>query len=84
MVASKLNAISFRSLLRALRALPALKIEESRQNPMNDETFASFFFKGIRFEIHTLLSDYWIDKPENCPETVFDEIAQCLEQFRVR
>ena len=80
----ELGAISFRSLLRALRALPGLKIEESKQNPITDEAFAEFIFKGIRFEISTPLSDYWIDKPKNCPEVVFDEIVQCLEQFRVR
>ncbi len=80
----ELNAISFRSFLRALRALPALKVEESKQNPMNDDAFATFIFKGIRFEVHTPLSDYWIDKPKNCPEAVFDEIAHCLERFRVR
>jgi hypothetical protein len=79
----KLNAIPFRSLLRALRALPTLKIEESKQNPISDEAFATFTYKGIRFEVDTPLSDYWIDKPENCPDAVFEEIAQCLERFRV-
>ena len=48
-----LNAISFSSLLRALRTLPALKVEESKQNFMNDEAFATFIFKGIRFEIRS-------------------------------
>lgn len=79
-----LNAISFSALLRALRTLPELKIIESKQNPMNDVAFAAFTFKGIRFEIDTPLSDYWIDKPKNCPNDVFEEIGQCLEQFRVR
>jgi hypothetical protein len=51
---------------------------------MNDEAFAAFTFKGIGFEIVTPLSDYWIDKPQNCPDDVFEEIVQCLEQFRVR
>jgi hypothetical protein len=80
----ELNAISFRSLLQALRSLSGLKIEESSQNPMNDEAYAKFFFKGIKFEINTPLSDYWIDKPKDCPEVVFNEIVQCLERFRVR
>ncbi len=40
----ELSAISFRSLLRALRALPGLKIEESKQNPITDEAFAEFIF----------------------------------------
>jgi len=79
-----LNTISFRALLKALQMLPELKILESNQNPMNDEAFAAFTFKGIRFEIDTPLSDYWIDKPNNCPDDIFEEIAQCLEQFRVR
>jgi hypothetical protein len=79
-----LNAIPFSALLRALRTLPELKILESKQNPMNDEAFAVFLFKGIMFEIDTPLSDYWIDKPQNCPDHVFEEIAQCLEQFQVR
>ena len=48
-----LNAISFQALLRVLQTLPELKIIESNQNPMNDEAFAAFIFKGIRFEIDT-------------------------------
>lgn len=79
-----LNAISFSTLLRALCTLPEMKVIESKQNPMNDEAFAVFTFKDIRFEIDTPLSDYWINKPQNCPDDVFEEIAQCLEQFRVR
>lgn len=51
---------------------------------MNDEAHATFEYKGFRFEIYTPLSDYWIDRPENCPSEVFDEIVSCLEQFRVR
>lgn len=78
-----LNAISFSALLRALRALPGLKITKARQNPMNDEAFASFVYKGIAFEIDTPISDYWIDKPRNCPDEVFEEVVQCLEQLRV-
>jgi hypothetical protein len=79
-----LNAISFSALLRALRAVPGLKIAKARQNPMNDEAFTSFTYKGITFEIDTPISDYWIDKPKNCPDEVFEEVVQCLEQFRVR
>jgi len=40
-----LNAVSFRSLLRALHTLPGLKIGKSSQNPMNDEAFTEFIFK---------------------------------------
>jgi hypothetical protein len=80
----EVNVISLRSLLRALSLLPTLKIEESKQNIMNDEASAVSIFKGIRFEVHTPFSDYWIDRPENCPEVVFDEIVECLEQFPVR
>jgi hypothetical protein len=80
----KINAISFRSLLRALRSMPELKVERAKQNPMTDEAFATFRFKGVMFEIDTPLSDYWIDKPKDCPETIFKEIVQHLEQYRVR
>ena len=64
--------------------MPGLKIDSAKLNPMNDEAFAIFTFKGIQFEIHTPLSDYWIDKPESCPEVIFDEIAEYLDQYRVR
>jgi hypothetical protein len=80
----ELNAISFRSLLRALGSMPELKVERAEQNLMNDEVFATFTFKGIKFEVHTPLSDYWIDKPKSCPEAIFEEIAQHLERYRVR
>jgi hypothetical protein len=80
----ELNTISFRSFLRALRSIPGLVVERAKQNPMNDEAFAAFTYKEIRFEIHTPISDYWIDKPQNCPQALFDEIFQSLERFRVR
>jgi hypothetical protein len=80
----ELNSISFKSLLRALRQLSDLRMEKSTQNPLNDEALATFFFKGIKFQIHTPISDYWIDKPKNCPDAVFNEIALCLEQFHTR
>jgi hypothetical protein len=83
-VGVNLNAISFSALLSALRTLPDLKITKARQNPMNDEAFASFVYKGITFAIDTPISDYWIDKPDNCPDDIFDEIVQCLENYRVR
>jgi hypothetical protein len=63
--------------------MPELKVERAKQNPMNDEAFATFTFKGIRFEVHTPLSDYWIDKPKSCPEAIFEEIAEYLERYRV-
>jgi hypothetical protein len=83
-VGVEINSISLRSLLRALKSLPGVKIGQRSQNPMNDEAHATFEYKGFRFEIYTPLSDYWIDRPENCPSEVFDEIVSCLEQFRVR
>ena len=79
-----IGAISFRSLLRALRALPGVNIGKRSHNPINDEAHATFEYKSFKFEIYTPLSDYWIDRPENCPSVVFDEIVVCLEQFRVR
>jgi hypothetical protein len=83
-VGVEINAISFPSLLRALRALPGVQIGQRSQDPMNDEAHATFEFKNFKFEINTPLSDYWIHRPENCPSEVFDEIVSCLEQFRVR
>ncbi len=79
-----INEISFRSLLRALRQLPSLEIMKGKYNLMNDDAFASFSYKGIKFEIHTPISDYWIDRPEGCPSSIFDEIRNCLVQFKVR
>ena len=78
------NEISFRSLLRALSKLPSLKIMKRNYNLMNDDAFASFLYKGIKFEIYTPISDYWIDRPEGCPSSVFDEIRNCLIQYKVR
>ncbi len=66
-VGIEINEISFRSLLRALRKLPSFEIEKCNYNFMNDDAFVSFLYKGIKFEILTPLSDYWIDRPEGCP-----------------
>ena len=78
-----LNAISFRVLLRALRTLPGVKIGKVSQH-LNDEAFASFDYKGLKFEVHTPLSDYWIDRPADCPPEIFQEIVQHLDKFPVR
>jgi hypothetical protein len=83
-VGVELGFVSFGLLIRALRALPGVKITKSWQNPLNDEAFAEFQFKGIKFEINTPLSDYWIDRPEGCPLEVFEEIVQHLEGFKIR
>ena len=79
-----LNTVSFRSLLRALRSLPGVEIRHATHQPLNDEAFASFDYKGVQFEVHTPLSDYWIDRPVDCPQDIFDEIARHLEKYRVR
>jgi hypothetical protein len=77
-IGTMINYISFRNLIRALRALSGLKYEECNQNSMNDEASAIFTFKGIKFEIHTPVSDYRIDKPPSCPNDIFEKIVQCL------
>ena len=82
-VGVRLDRVSFRSLIRALRALPGVRIEEAVQH-INDGAFAVFEYKAMRFEIHTPLSDYWIDRPANCPAAVFQEIVQHLERFPLR
>ncbi len=82
-VGVSLNAISFRVLLRVLRTLPGVRITSASQH-LNDEAFAAFDYKGWAFEIHTPLSDYWIDRPAACPPEVFHEIVQHLENFSVR
>lgn len=83
-VGINLNEISFRRLLNVLRSLPGIEIQKKSQNPMTDDAFASFTYKGFTFEIYTPLSDYWIDQPENCPMSIFSEIVTLLENFHVR
>jgi hypothetical protein len=80
----EINEISFRSLLRALGNLPSARVGKNGYNLMNDDAFASFEYKGVMFEIHTPLSDYWNDKPESCPAGVFEELMNYLEQLKVR
>ena len=49
-----------------------------------DEASALFEYKGLKFEVHTPLSDYWIDRPLDCPPEIFNEIVRHLEKFPVR
>lgn len=78
-----INSITFKSLLRSLRVLPELKIIEAKQH-INDEAYATFIYKNIEFKLDTPLSDYWIDKPKNCPSEVFEEIIHHLENFKIK
>jgi hypothetical protein len=79
----KINAISFNALLRLLLTLPDLKIIYAKKQ-VNDEALAKFIYNNIQFEIATPLSDYWIEKPKDCPSVIFKEIIDCLEHFNVR
>jgi hypothetical protein len=78
-----LNVISFRSLIRALRILPGLRVEQVVHHPASDEALAVFWYKGFRFEISTPLTDYFIDRPRDCPVDIFDEVVGALERFQV-
>jgi hypothetical protein len=83
-VGINLNQVSFRVLLNVLRGLPGLEIQKKSQNPITDDSSATFTYKGFSFQVYTPVSDYWIDQPENCPSTIFSEIVMVLEKFRVR
>ena len=83
-VGVEIGAVSLRSLMRVLSALPGARVGKAKQNPMTDDATAEFQYKGQRFEVRTPLSDYWIDRPTECPAAVFEEVVRHLEKSPVR
>lgn len=83
-VGVNVHTASLRCVLNALGTLPDLKMERAGINIMTDDASAVFEYKGYRFELYTPFSDYWIDKPEGCPDEIFREVVSSLENYRVR
>ena len=75
----KLNSIGLSGLLKLLEKSKRIKVKKKKQNIVTDDAYASFEFEGHLFEITTPLSDYWIDQPDECPDSIFRELISILE-----
>ena len=74
-----LNRTSLSEIIRRLSELPGLSVTHRRQSILTDDAYATFSYRGIDFEITTPLSDYLIERPADCPISIFSKI---LDQFR--
>jgi hypothetical protein len=82
-VTMPIKAVPFRRLVDALGCLPSAKIVDATRY-WTDEDFVAFDYKGLRFEVHTGLAEYQLDKPANCPSKIFHEIVGYLANCPAR
>lgn len=76
----KIDKVSFSFIEKALRSIPDLTVITSIFNIANDEALIEFQYKGFDFSLDTPLSDYWIEKPSECPIEIFEEIKSHLHE----
>lgn len=72
------NELSFRGLLRRIRAIPGTVVSDVAEDPMNDNAKATVIFKGCTFTIETPFSDFIISSPPSC--AAFDEFIAELRK----
>jgi hypothetical protein len=78
------STIGLGSLIRTLRKLAGVEVQELHQNAFTNEASAILIYKGFRINIFTPFSDYWIQQSSDCPEEVFFEVVEHLERSKVR
>lgn len=78
------DELSFRALQRCLKRVSDGKMKRIYHNPMTDDTFGWFEFKGFEFELYTPFSDYLISNKGSCPDVVWQELMHFLSTYRIR
>jgi hypothetical protein len=77
------NELSYRALLRCIRAIPGGVVTDTAHDPMNDNAKASIRYKDAALTLETPFSDYIII---NCavPSEAFDEFVSKLRDHKVK
>jgi hypothetical protein len=76
------NEISYRSLVRLIRALPGARVVAAAHNPINDDTGIAIHYLGAVLTIRTPFSDYIVETNDSGP--AFDEIVAYLQAHKPR
>jgi hypothetical protein len=76
--------VSFGGLLRALRRLPDCSVSSAKHDLLTDDASAEIMYKDHKMNLMTPFSDFVIERPHDCPDSVFREIVAHLERAQVR
>jgi hypothetical protein len=73
------------SLIRWIKKHSQVKnLRKVNDQPLTDDIYVKFEYKGYPFSIESPFSDYWLKSESNkCPDEIFNELAEYLRKKKV-